>query len=362
MACSVVSDGLLRKQLALHRISQAEIFASLITTPVTLACALGGLGLWALVVGALLAPAARSVAVLTFSPWRPGLQLGGKRVREVLHFSLANLGVKLLWVMREQADVVIVGKITGDATVGFYSMAKELALLPANKISNAMNMLSSPVMAELQTEVIAMKATFFRAVRLTAAFAVPTSIGMALTADEIVTTLLGPKWLPAVPVLRLLCASAAVRAIDVLFPPVLFARRRQGFMFAYALVLVLVVPISAVFGALWDGAKGVVVLSLPVYCAIMGFMAKAALTEMKTGFRELFSKIWPILAAGAAMVPVVILTRQLTGEEGSALMRLILLSASGAATYFTCLAAIGRPIIAESTQVLGWILRRGVDG
>jgi O-antigen/teichoic acid export membrane protein len=362
MACSVVSDGLLRKQLALHRISQAEIFASLITTPVTLACALGGLGLWALVVGALLAPAARSVAVLIFSPWRPGLQLGGKRVREVLHFSLANLGVKLLWVMREQADVVIVGKITGDATVGFYSMAKELALLPANKISNAMNMLSSPVMAELQTEVSAMKAAFFRAVRLTAAFAVPTAIGMALTADEIVTTLLGPKWLPAVPVLPLLCAYAAVRAVDVLFPPVLFARRRQGFMFAYALVLVLLVPISAVFGALWDGAKGVVMFSLPVYCAIMGFMAKEALTEMKTGFRELFSKIWPILAAGAAMLPVVILTRQLTGEEGSALMRLILLSASGAATYFTCLAAVGRPIIAESTQILGWILRRGVDG
>src|SRR4051812_5429166 len=115
MACSVVSDGLLRKQLALHRISQAEIFASLITTPVTLACAFGGLGVWSLVVGALLAPAARSLAVLILSPWRPGLQLGGKRVREVLHFSLANLGVKLLWVVREQADVVIVGKITGDA-------------------------------------------------------------------------------------------------------------------------------------------------------------------------------------------------------------------------------------------------------
>src|SRR3974390_3012580 len=63
-ACSVVSDGLLRKRLALHRVSQAEIFAGLITMPVTLGCALAGLGVWALAVGSLVAPTTRSVATL----------------------------------------------------------------------------------------------------------------------------------------------------------------------------------------------------------------------------------------------------------------------------------------------------------
>ena len=83
-------------------------------------------------------------------------------------------------------------------------------------------------MAELQTDIAAMRRAFFRALRLTAAIALPASAGTALVADDMVAVLLGPKWLPAVTVLRLLCLYAAVRAVDVLLPPVLVARRRSS--------------------------------------------------------------------------------------------------------------------------------------
>jgi PST family polysaccharide transporter len=171
--CTVVSDWLLRKRLAFHRLSQAEIFAGLITMPVTLGCALAGLGVWTLVIGSLVAPAVYSAATLAFSPWHPGLRLGGKRLKELLQFSLATLGVKQLWALREQAEVLVVGKVTGDVTVGLYSMAKGLALLPASKFSAVINLLGSPVMAELQTNIDAMRVAFYRAVRLTAVIAVP---------------------------------------------------------------------------------------------------------------------------------------------------------------------------------------------
>jgi len=117
------------------------------------------------------------------------------------------------------------------ATVGLYSMAEEIALLPGTKITTVVNMLCSPMMAELQTNIESMRAAFYRAVRMTAVIVVPASAGMALVADEMVAVLLGPQWLPAVPVLRLLCLYAGVRAIDVLLPPVLFARRRERFLF-----------------------------------------------------------------------------------------------------------------------------------
>src|SRR5690349_6036715 len=45
-ACRVVSDSLLRKRLALDRISQAEISGTVATLPVTVVCALAGLGVW----------------------------------------------------------------------------------------------------------------------------------------------------------------------------------------------------------------------------------------------------------------------------------------------------------------------------
>ena len=360
-ACRVVSDSLLRKRLQLDRVSQAELISSAITLPVTFGCALGGLGVWALVVGALVNPAVRSLATFAFAPWYPGLRLGGERVREVVHFSLATLGVKVMWALREWGNTLVIGKVTGQVnTVGLYPMAEEIALLPGTKISTVVNMLSSPVMAELQQDLDGMRAAFHRALRLTAALALPASTGMALVAEDMVAVLLGPKWLPAVPVLRLLCIYAGVRAVDVLLPPVLFARRRERFLFWYCAALLIVTPTAAVLGTLWNGALGTVAFATPVYCAVMAFMAKQALAEMEVGFIDLWLVLRPILTATVIMAATVLMLRELalTGGPASAVVRLLLLSASGAIAYGAALLIIGGPVIEEGAEVLGWMLGR----
>jgi O-antigen/teichoic acid export membrane protein len=359
-ACSIVSDSLLRKRLALDRVSQAEIIRSVVTLPVMLYCAIAGFGVWALVIGFLVGSLVRSVAIFAFAPWLPGLRIGGRRAKEMLHFSLMTLGSTILWALQEQADTLVIGKVTGQVTVGLYSMAKDLAMLPTAKISSVVYMLSSPMMAELQTDIAAMRRAFFRAVRLTAAIALPASAGMALVADDMVAVLLGPKWLSAITVLRLLCLYAAVRAVDVLLSPVLFARRRQRFLFWYYLTLLLAVPTAATLGALWGGAPGAVVLSTPVYCGLTAIVTKEALAELKSSFSEVWSEIWPMLAATAAMAAVVLLLREIifAGRTEPPLVELTLITVTGAVTYLGALFALGRTVIGEGAEVLGWMLRR----
>ena len=360
-ACRVVSDSLLRQRLALDRVSQAEVISSMVSLPLTLGCALAGFGVWTLVVGSLVNPAVRSIATFAFAPWWPGLRIGGARVKDVVHFSLATLGVKMMWALREWGNTLVIGKVTGQVDiVGLYSMAEEIALLPASKITTVVNMLSSPVMAELQADIDAMRIAFYRAVRLTAALVLPASAGMALVAEEMVAVLLGPKWLPAVPILRLLCVYAGVRGIDIVLPPVLFARRREKFLFWYCLALLILAPAAGVIGALWNGAQGTVMLATPVYCAVMAIMAREALAEMKANFSELWSALWPIMAATALMALTVLLLREfaLAGRSDPPLLRLLFLSAGGAIAYGAALFAIGSPVIGEGAEVLGWILRR----
>ena len=359
-ACSVVSGSLLRKRLALDRISQAEIIAAVVTLPVMLCCAIAGLGVWTLVIGSLLSWVVRGATMFAFAPWLPGLRLGGGHTKEMLDFSLTTFGASILWAFREQADLAAIGKVTGQVTVGLYSMAKDLASLPAAKISSVVFMLSAPMMAELQTDVTAMRRAFFRGARLTSAITLPASAGMALAADDIVAVLLGPKWLPAVPVLRLLCLYAGVRGVEVLLPPVLVARRRQRFLFWYYLAMFLAVPSAAALGALWGGAPGAVVLLTPVYFGLTGILTREALAELKASFSELWSEIWPILTATGTMTAVVLLLRGSTfgGPTESPLIGLILISISGAATYLGTLFALGRTVIGEGVEVVGWIFRR----
>jgi len=361
-ACSVVSDSLLRKSLALNRVSQAEIIANLVALAVMVGCALvfPDFGVGILVTGSLLVAVVKSFTTFAFAPWLPGFRIGGKRAKEMLDFSLTALGASVMWSLKEQTDVLVIGRITGQDTVGLYSMAKDLAMLPTSKISNVINTLSSPMMAELQTDVEAMRGAFYRAVRLTSAIALPTSTGVALVADELVPVMLGPKWVLAVPILRLLCLYAAVRAIDTLLPPVLIARRRQRFLFWYVLALLIAMPAACALGALWDGAAGAVVFFTPVYCWLMAILTKEALAELKGDFLELWSETWPILAATATMAGVVLVLREIPfpGWLKSPLVELMLLSASGALVYLGALFAFGRTMIVEGAEVLGWILFR----
>ena len=166
--------------------------------------------------------------------------------------------------------------------------------------------------------------------------------------------------MPAVPILRLLCFYAGVRGIDVLLPPVLFARRRERFLFWYCLALLILAPTAGVIGALWNGAQGTVMLATPVYCSVMTVMAREALAEMRSELSELWSSLWPIMAATALMAVMVLLLREfaLAQRSDPPLVRLLFLSASGAIVYGAALFAIGGPVITEGTEVLGWILRR----
>lgn len=360
-ACRVVSDSLLRKRLALDRVSQAEVIGAVVTLPVTIGCALGGLGVWTLVIAALVGPALRSAATIAFAPWLPGFRIGGERAREVVRFSLATLGIKFMWSLRENANPLVLGKITGQAaTVGLYTMAEDLAHLPGTKISPVINMLISPVMAELQTNIDALREALYRTVRLTAAIVVPISVGIVLVAEDMVVVLLGPKWLPAVPLIRLICFYAAVRAVDGVLPPVMLARRRERFLFWYCLVLVIVMPGAAVLGVLWDGAAGMIVLYTPAYCAVVIFLAREVLAELKGTFSELWSQTWPIMASTAAMAVTVLVAGRFaaSAQIDAPFIRLVLLSTIGAATYGAVLFGIGSPVLGESAQVMGWILRR----
>jgi O-antigen/teichoic acid export membrane protein len=359
-ACRVVSDSLLRKRLALDRVSQAEVVAAVVTLPVTIGCALAGLGVWTLVIGALVGPTLRSAATFAFAPWLPGFRIGGERAGEVVRFSLATLSIKFMWSLRENANSLVLGKVSGEATLGLYTMADDLAHLPGQKISPVINMLISPVMAELQTDIDALREAFYRTVRLTAAIVVPMQAGIALVAEDMVVVLLGPKWLPTVPLIRLISLYATVRAIDGVLPPLMLARRRERFLFWYCLVLLIVMPGAAILGAVWDGAPGLIAFYTVAYCAVMVLLAREALAELKARWSELWSQTWPIMAATAAMTGAVLLVGEFaaSAQLDAPFLRLVLLSAVGAVSYGAVLLVIGSPVVGESVEVVGWILRR----
>jgi len=102
-----------------------------------------------------------------------------------------------------------------------------------------------------------MRDGFLRGLRLVACTTVPLCVGAALVADDLVSIAFTDKWQPMVPLLRVLCVFGLVRSLDVLLPPVLFARYRPRSCFGWTVVLLLVMPFAFLTGAVSFGAAGV---------------------------------------------------------------------------------------------------------
>jgi O-antigen/teichoic acid export membrane protein len=359
VAVRIVPDSLLRKQLAFDKISKAEIVAALSAVPVMIGMAGAGAGVWSLVAGGLLVPFVQTAVSFWYVRWRPGLQIGGRQYLQVVKYSLNTLGSKLGWAAYQQADVFVLGKVSGDIVLGFYSMAMALASLPVEKVSVVVNQLASPLMAELQTDREGMRAAFLRSTRMVASATFPLCLGLMLVAEDLVRVALTDKWLPVVPVLQVLCLYAVIQSVIVLFPHVLLACYRARFLFAHTVALIAIMPLAFWAGAKWWGAMGVAAAWVLVYPIVLTWLAHEALQEIGVSWKMLGTQLWPPVAATLVMVGTMLLVRVSVsswGEEAS-VGRLAVMSLAGASAYGLVLLRIGGPVVAEIKEVVGWVLR-----
>jgi O-antigen/teichoic acid export membrane protein len=360
VAVRIVPDSLLRKRLELDRVSQAEVASMLATTPVVLALAWSGVGVWALVVGSLVMPLVQSVVSFWFVRWWPGLRVGSRRLPELLRFSLAALGARVGWVVFQQVDAVVLGKVSGQVVLGFYSMAKLLASLPLEKITVVANQLALPIMAEVQADRATMRASFLRGLRLVACLTVPLGTGLALVADDFVWVALGEKWMAAVPLLRVLCILGLIRSVDTLLPPVLLARYRAGALFWWTAALLLIMPFAFWTGAAWMGPLGVALAWVVVYPIVMAWMARQGLQELELHWTAVWVQLRPVMDAALVMAVAVVAARWAlpASEAADRLLRLGLTTGLGAVVYGAAIVWRGGPVVGEIAEVAGWLLRR----
>jgi teichuronic acid exporter len=361
LAFRIVPDGLLRKQVQFDKLSRVEIVSSFVSLPVMLALAWHGFGVWSLVLGALLQTILANLGISYYVRWWPGLRIKSNRLREIARFSLTTMGGRIGWSTYQQADSFVLGKVSGDAVLGLYSMAMQIAILPVTKVSVIVNQLAFPVLAGLQKDQLAMRTAFLRGVRLVVCITAPLALGIIVVADDLIRVALTEKWVAAVPVLQVLAACSLVRSVEVLLPPVLFARYRTSFVFWWTISLLVVMPFVFWFGALRLGALGVALAWLLAYPVLMFRMAQEGMDELGLRWKVLWEGLQPILAAAAIMAGVVLLLRMgmAADDGGHRVVRLVVCCVIGALVYGLGIYWRGGVIVRELQEVLGWILHRG---
>ena len=125
-----VYSALLIREMRFGLLGARRIAATLSGGAAGIAAAVGGLGVWALVIHSLVTAAAGSALLAWRSPWRPRWEFSRKAARELWGFGRWVTGSRLLNHLNRNADNLLIGRFLGAAALGLYSFSYQAVLLP----------------------------------------------------------------------------------------------------------------------------------------------------------------------------------------------------------------------------------------
>lgn len=182
---------------------------------------------WALVAGAVAAQAAATAASYAMFPRRPRLRVARGAVRRLLGFGRWVSGARALAWVSLSADNAVVGRLLGASALGVYQLAFRVGEMGVVTFTRAVVQVALPALTELQGS--AQLARGFRTLfRLVLAANCAFALVVLLLARPLLAGLLGPAWLPAVPVLRILVVAMVFRAVAVIAFELFHAARRPA--------------------------------------------------------------------------------------------------------------------------------------
>jgi len=199
---TIQHNALLQRHLKFYALSLNEIIAQGISLLVAILMALNGFRYWSLVGGTM----ARSLVLLGltfyYCPWVPGRMEKGTGVRKMLSFGGHLTGSYFVGYLSRNLDSLLIGKVIGAEALGLYSRAFTLLMQPLTQIRGPLSNLSLPVLSTLRTNPLRYYNYFGKLLDISISLALPITVYCFLEGEFIILTLLGPKWIEAVPLFK----------------------------------------------------------------------------------------------------------------------------------------------------------------
>lgn len=344
-----VSEGLLNKEMRFDLLSWFEAIRSIVAALTTLALAYCGFGYWALILGNLLATLVRSVLIVVARPHRfaiPRLST----IRKELLFGWHVLVSVLAWSAYERLDNLTAGRVLGQAALGFYAMAWNLANVPLEKVTSLVTTIIPSYLAAVQNDPASLR-RYLRTLTETMALATfPATIGLALVANDLVPVAMGNKWHDAILPLQVLGLYAGIRSIVALLPKVLTAVGNARFVMWNDLRALAILPVAFVMGSHW-GIGGIAFGWVAAYPLIALPLYWKTLKTIGMSPQEYVRGLRPALDGTLAMSLAIMLLKWKAPLGHSPFVHLVVEIAVGGIAYVVTLFLLHRARVTRFVQM-----------
>ena len=263
---------------------------------VSLALAAAGLGYWAVIVGMIAGAWASAIAALAFAPYRLRLRWDSGSLREYWSFSWPLFASNGATMLLAQIAVIAAEWQLGLAGVGALALAYNISQF-ANRVDQLVTGTLYPAICAVRDRVDLLYESFVKSNRLALMWALPFGFALVLFAGDLVTYVLGEEWRPAVVVLQVYGATAALGHLGFNWDAYFRAEGRTRPM-AVASFAELVAFVLA-------GLPLLILYGLPGFAAGIAVQTTTHLVMRAIFLRRLFHDFRFLVHAARSMLPTV---------------------------------------------------------
>ena len=334
---SMPMQARVQRDLRFGTLANIDVVSMLCGVGLGIGAALLGWGVWSLVVMSGAGQLYRLIALWAASRPRFGRPYISREVLPLVTTGGSIFGVQLLNYAAKNLDNVIIGQQLGPATLGQYSRAYALYLLPMQQLNGTLGRVALPVLSKLQDDGDRYRRYIRGALMIIGYLTIPVYAVAAAVSSPLIALLLGPGWQQAATLFSLLAIAGIAQSIGSVLGWLYITLGRAHRQLVYYLVTRPMVIGGYVLGIWWAGVEGLALVYglLTLALLVPGFHFATVGTFVRVGdiIRPI---VRPVILAplcfGAAYAV------QLTTAGLPAVVQLALGVAAGVAPLLACLA------------------------
>jgi teichuronic acid exporter len=297
--------------------------------------------------GTLVSRLVTGVLVFRVSRWRPSFHFRWDEVRGFLRLGLNVAAARSLFFVFQKVDVFVIAKLLGTQSVGYYSIALQLANMPTDKIAAVVNQVAFPLFAKLQHDQAQLRNLYVRITRGMAIVAAPLYLAGAVWGGDIISIALADKWAPAAFLFRALCLAQLATALTILNTPLHTAVGRAHWPTYFYAACVPAMALS-IFVSAHYGLNAVVLPWLTVYPVLVIVWTLATLRSIDVNVAEVGAAVGvQICFSALAVMAARWLAVQLLGTDADVSLLVAVEFSIGAILYVTYLFLAERRVLMD---------------
>jgi lipopolysaccharide exporter len=255
-SATYVYSGVMTRRMQFQTLANISLANSITRLVCTTGAALLGLSYWSFVIGDTASWIVNYLLTRYYSRCQFRLQIDSEVRSEVLTFCLGSVASSFGFYLSFNADNFTVGKLLGNANLGYYNLAYQLSMTLSGILSALLNQLGMPVFAQLSIE--EQENALFTVVEQIAFFAAPIYALIFLLLDpQMVTFVFGANWIAICTVLPGLLFYGYFRVVTSPLYSMLVAKGRPDLNARVSLQIAPIAVLSFIIGARQGGIVGV---------------------------------------------------------------------------------------------------------